>query len=86
MSVPKLRFQHEDGTSYPEWKDFISLENCCEFISKGATPTTYGFKWEEYQVLDIPDKLLFAECIKLRGKYQVDLSPVFEDTTKTANE
>ena len=47
MSVPKLRFQHEDGTSYPEWKDFISLENCCEFISKGATPTTYGFKWEE---------------------------------------
>lgn len=45
-----------------------------------------GFKWEECQVLDIPDKLLFAECIKLRGKYQVDLSPVFEDTTKTANE
>ena len=47
MSVPKLRFQHEDGTSYPEWKDFVSLENCCEYISKGATPTTYGFKWEE---------------------------------------
>jgi hypothetical protein len=55
-------------------------------IIKISIKNINGFRWEEYQVLDIPDKLLFAECIKLRGKYQVDLSPIYEDNTKTANE
>ena len=53
-------------------------------IIKISIANSNGFKWQDYQVLDIPDKLLFANCVKLRGKYQVDLSPIYEDNAKNS--
>lgn len=48
-------------------------------IIKISIKTNTGFKWQEYSVLNIPDNLLFLECIKIYGKYQVNLEPVYYD-------
>ena len=42
-----LRFKKEDGSSYPDWGKTIKLGEISDFITKGATPTTYGFEWQE---------------------------------------
>ena len=31
-------------------------------------------KWVEYEVMNIPDELLFKECTKQQGKYLIDLT------------
>lgn len=48
-------------------------------IIKISIKTNTGFKWQKYSVLNIPDNLLFLECIKIHGKYQVNLEPVYSD-------
>lgn len=40
----------------------VSLSKICDFISKGSTPTTYGFKWEVSGVL-----FLRSECVSEGG-------------------
>ena len=40
-----IRFKKDDGSDYPDWRNNILLEDISEFITKGATPTTYGYKW-----------------------------------------
>src|SRR5438067_1905329 len=44
-----------DWTSAP-------LSRLCAFITKGSTPTTYGFKWEDSGVL-----FLRSECVSDAG-------------------
>lgn len=44
-----------------DWTEF-SLGNISSFITKGATPTTYGFKWQSSGVL-----FLKSECVSARG-------------------
>jgi type I restriction enzyme S subunit len=44
----------------------VPLSKICDFISKGSTPTTYGFKWEASGVL-----FLRSECVSENG---LDLS------------
>lgn len=56
MAVAKLRFKADDGNDYPEWNDFTKLEDISAFITKGATPTTYGFDWQ-------PNGVYFSEMI-----------------------
>lgn len=43
----EVRFKKADGTNYVEWKSCYRLEEVSDFITKGATPTTYGFDWVE---------------------------------------
>ncbi len=33
------------NTTIPSDWEIRKLHQCCEFITKGATPTTYGFSW-----------------------------------------
>lgn len=56
MAVPKLRFKADDGSDYPEWNNFTKLEDISAFITKGATPTTYGFDGS-------PKVYIFSEMI-----------------------
>ena len=44
-----------------DW-EIMELKNCSEFITKGATPTTYGFSWVEKGIL-----FLRSECVSKRG-------------------
>lgn len=46
MNEPKLRFKADDGSDFPDWNDELRLEDISSFITKGATPTTYGFEWQ----------------------------------------
>lgn len=42
--------QTETGAIPEDW-ELKSLGQFSEFITKGATPTTYGFRWEDDGVL-----------------------------------
>ncbi|WP_419781235.1 restriction endonuclease subunit S [Maridesulfovibrio sp.] len=53
--------QTEVGVIPEDW-DKITLENISSFITKGTTPTTYGFKWESHGVL-----FLRSECVSENG-------------------
>ena len=44
-----------------DWK-VVELYSCSEFITKGATPTTYGFSWVDDGVI-----FLRSECVSERG-------------------
>lgn len=44
-----------------DWK-VVELHSCSEFITKGATPTTYGFSWVNEGVV-----FLRSECVSERG-------------------
>lgn len=55
----------EVGVIPRDWK-LSNLSGLAAFITKGATPTTYGFKWESSGVL-----FLRSECV---GKTGLDLS------------
>jgi len=46
-----------------DWK-IIDLESASDFITKGSTPTTYGFKWEKNGIL-----FLRSECVGEQGLY-----------------
>lgn len=48
-----------------EWAE-VTLEQCCAFITKGSTPTTYGFSWAKSGIL-----FLRSECVSDHG---LDLS------------
>ena len=77
MAVPKLRFKADDGSDYPEWNDFTRLENISAFITKGATPTTYGFDWQ-------PNGVYFFrnDCIKNNVFVYGDYSFITEEANK----
>lgn len=77
MAVPKLRFKADDGSDYPEWNDFIKLEDISAFITKGATPTTYGFDWQ-------PNGVYFFrnDCIKNNVFVYGDYSFIAEEANK----
>ena len=42
--IPKLRFKDDNGNDFPAWNTTVRLEEISAFITKGATPTTYGFE------------------------------------------
>ena len=77
MAVPKLRFKADDGSDYPEWNDFTKLEDISAFITKGATPTTYGFDWQ-------PNGVYFFrnDCIKNNVFVYGDYSFIAEEANK----
>ena len=77
MAVPKLRFKADDGSDYPEWNDFTKLEDISAFITKGATPTTYGFDWQ-------PNGVYFFrnDCIKNNVFVYGDYSFITEEANK----
>ena len=43
----EVRFKRADGSAFPEWAGSYRLADVSDFITKGATPTTYGFDWVE---------------------------------------
>lgn len=51
----------------PEDWGLIDLEKISDFITKGATPTTYGFDWQKEGIL-----FLKSECVSQNG---LDLKP-----------
>ena len=65
MAVPPGYKRTEVGTIPVDW-DTKALQRLSAFITKGATPTTYGFKWEHTGVL-----FLRSECVSEHG---LDLS------------
>lgn len=77
MAVPKLRFKADDGSDYLEWSDFTKLEDISAFITKGATPTTYGFDWQ-------PNGVYFFrnDCIKNNVFVYGDYSFIAEEANK----
>ena len=77
MNEPKLRFKADDGSDYPEWNDFTKLEDISAFITKGATPTTYGFDWQ-------PNGVYFFrnDCIKNNVFVYGDYSFIAEEANK----
>ena len=36
-------------------------------------------KWVEYEVMNIPDELLFKECVKKKGTYIIDLTLIYDE-------
>lgn len=46
----------------PEDWDVVKLESISDFITKGATPTTYGFNWQENGI-----PFLRSECVSDNG-------------------
>lgn len=52
-------------TRKPSDWDIKNLENIATFITKGATPTTYGFEWVEESSDSIP--FLRSECVTANG-------------------
>ena len=61
MAVKTGYKQTEIGVIPEDWKH-NTLQNISSFITKGATPTTYGFSWQSDGVL-----FLRSECVSLRG-------------------
>jgi type I restriction enzyme, S subunit len=62
----KPGFQQTEVGVIPEDWNLVSLKRISAFITKGSTPTTYGFKWEADGVL-----FLRSECVSEKG---LDLS------------
>ena len=77
MVVPKLRFKADDGSDYPEWNNFTKLEDISAFITKGATPTTYGFEWQPKGVYFFRN-----DCIKNNVFVYGDYSFIAEEANK----
>jgi len=55
-------YKKTDVGIIPEEWGTMSLSQLSDFITKGSTPTTYGFKWEENGVL-----FLRSECVSEQG-------------------
>jgi len=65
QDIPKDYRQTEVGLVPTDWT-ITSLEQISAFITKGSTPTTYGFHWQQSGIL-----FLRSECVSERG---LDLS------------
>ncbi|WP_169787900.1 restriction endonuclease subunit S [Alicyclobacillus ferrooxydans] len=61
MSEPRQIKKTEIGELPIEWK-VETLKNFCDHITKGATPTTYGFDWTDSGI-----RFLRSECVKESG-------------------
>ena len=61
MKILDGYIETEVGTIPVDWGTCL-LEEISEFITKGATPTTYGFNWEESGIL-----FLKSDCITPNG-------------------
>jgi len=55
-------FRKTDAGVIPQDWESVDLAQLSAFITKGSTPTTYGFKWEAAGVL-----FLRSECVSERG-------------------
>ena len=60
--IGHTEFKDSEVGRIPVGWEVESLESLCDFITKGATPTTYGFQWEE---TGIP--FLRSECVSDNG-------------------
>jgi type I restriction enzyme, S subunit len=60
-NIPPGYKQTEVGVIPEDW-EIIKLSQISAFITKGSTPTTYGFKWEDSGVL-----FLRSECVSECG-------------------
>src|SRR3989338_10080557 len=58
---PKGYKQTEVGVIPEDWES-IALAHLSAFITKGSTPTTYGFKWEPSEVLFLRSEIGRASC------------------------
>ncbi|MBI5846234.1 MAG: restriction endonuclease subunit S [Deltaproteobacteria bacterium] len=58
----KSGYKQTEAGLIPEDWELDSLEHLSAFITKGSTPTTYGFKWETHGVL-----FLRSECVSDNG-------------------
>lgn len=61
QDVPAGCKQTEVGLIADDW-GLIPLYRISDFITKGSTPTTYGFKWESFGIL-----FLRSECVSPHG-------------------
>ena len=62
MEVMQAGYKITEVGMIPEdWK-LIPLSQMSEFITKGSTPTTYGYGWEKNGVL-----FLRSECVSDNG-------------------
>ena len=79
MSNSQKNITTEIGQMPFEWKR-LSLEDISEFITKGATPTTYGFKWEESGI-----PFLRSECVSENGFIENGISYISEEANDAMN-
>ncbi|GAD28390.1 type I restriction-modification system specificity subunit S [Photobacterium leiognathi lrivu.4.1] len=56
-----------------DWSE-LALEKLSSFITKGATPTTYGFEWQEYGI-----PFLRSECVGKNGFKESGLNYICDD-------
>ena len=68
------------NTEIPSDWEIMELKNCSEFITKGATPTTYGFSWVENGIL-----FLRSECVSERGIELAAAMFISEEADKMMN-
>jgi type I restriction enzyme S subunit len=62
MSEIKQGYKQTKVGIIPEDWDVVKLESISDFITKGATPTTYGFNWQENGI-----PFLRSECVSDNG-------------------
>lgn len=79
MINQKKYISTEIGEMPSDWKR-MSLEDISEFITKGATPTTYGFKWEESGI-----PFLRSECVSENGFIENGISFISEEANNVMN-
>ncbi len=70
-----MEIKNTDIDAFPDGWFSKNLEEISGFITKGSTPTTYGFKWENSGVL-----FLRSECVTSNG---LDLSQSMYISEKT---
>jgi type I restriction enzyme S subunit len=79
MSENQKIISTEVGKIPKDWTRY-NLEEISEFITKGATPTTYGFKWEESGI-----PFLRSECVSENGFIENGLSFISEEANNAMN-
>lgn len=62
MSAIKQGYKQTKVGIIPEDWEVVKLESISDFITKGATPTTYGFNWQEDGI-----PFLRSECVSDNG-------------------
>jgi type I restriction enzyme S subunit len=62
MNAVKQGYKETKGGIIPEDWNVVKLEAISDFITKGATPTTYGFNWQEDGI-----PFLRSECVSGNG-------------------
>ena len=79
MSNSQKNVSTEIGEMPSDWTR-MSLEDISEFITKGATPTTYGFKWVESGI-----PFLRSECVSENGFIENGLTFISEEANDAMN-